>query len=217
MMRSGIARHNELLEVMRAIGEMRKKDKPPVSGTDFHTVLLAAAVSPQDMVLNQLRKYLAALQATPDPGISHRARVLLVGSQMDDPEYVRVIESQGALVVADRFCTGSLPGLDPVPEQGDPIHALAEHYLRKTSCPRMMEEFDARVRDIVGAAREYAVHGVIVQAMKFCDCWGVEAAPLTRALRDAGLPVLRLEREYALTGEGQLRTRVQAFLESMGQ
>jgi benzoyl-CoA reductase/2-hydroxyglutaryl-CoA dehydratase subunit BcrC/BadD/HgdB len=41
--------------------------------------------------------------------------------------------------------------------------------------------------------------------------------PLVTALRDNGIPVLKLEREYRLGGEGQLRTRVQAFLESMGR
>ena len=216
-LRRAIARHNRLLEPLRALGALRKREAPPISGADFHTVLLAAAVSPLDVILEPVEKYLSAVEADSSRTVSHRARLLLAGSQLDDPEYVRIIESQGALVVADRFCTGSIPGLEPVPETGDPLAAIAAHYLRKTSCPRMMEEFESRVRDIVNAAREYAVDGVIVQAMKFCDCWGVEAAPLTQALRDAGLPVLRLEREYSLTGEGQLRTRVQAFLESMGK
>jgi benzoyl-CoA reductase/2-hydroxyglutaryl-CoA dehydratase subunit BcrC/BadD/HgdB len=45
----------------------------------------------------------------------------------------------------------------------------------------------------------------------------VERSPLVATLREAGMPVLRLERDYRLTGEGQLRTRIQAFLESMGK
>jgi len=57
----------------------------------------------------------------------------------------------------------------------------------------------------------------VIEIMKFCDLWGVESAVLAQALRTAGLPVLRLEREYALGGAGPLRTRVQAFLESMGR
>ena len=79
----------------------------------------------------------------------------------------------------------------------------------------MMEAFDERVATVVEAAREFRADGVVLETMKFCDTWGVESSPLVTALREAGLPVLRLEREYALSGEGQIRTRVQAFLESM--
>ena len=53
--------------------------------------------------------------------------------------------------------------------------------------------------------------------LKFCDLWGVDAMPLVTALREQGIPVLKLEREYRLGAEGQLRTRVQAFIESMGK
>jgi len=119
--------------------------------------------------------------------------------------------------VADRFCTGSIPGLEPVTLSGDPLADMARHVFRKTMCPRMMEDFDRRVEKIIETVKEYRVDGVIIQIVKFCDIWGVESGPLVSALRDAGIPVLKLEREYRLSGEGQLRTRVQAFLESMGR
>ena len=146
-----------------------------------------------------------------------RARLLLVGGHLDDPGYIGIIESQGALVVADRLCTGSYPGLMPIPETGDPIAAIAKHYLTKTSCPRMMEAFRERADDIVSLARECRADGVVIQIMKFCDTWGVEVASFFAYIREAGIPVLRLERDYRLGGEGQLRTRIQAFIESMGK
>ena len=59
--------------------------------------------------------------------------------------------------------------------------------------------------------------GVVLEILKFCDLWGVDSVPLVSALRKEGIPVLKLEREYRLSSEGQLRTRVQAFLESMGK
>jgi benzoyl-CoA reductase/2-hydroxyglutaryl-CoA dehydratase subunit BcrC/BadD/HgdB len=55
---------------------------------------------------------------------------------------------------------------------------------------------------------------VLVDADEF---WGVDSMPLVSALRAQGIPVLKLEREYRMGGEGQLRTRVQAFIESMGK
>ncbi len=201
---------------LRAIGELRKLDVPRLTGGEFHALMLAAGASPKKLFAGILDDLERALRGRA-PAKKFRARVVIAGGQLDDPAYINAIEDQGALVVADRLCTGSVPALAPVPEGGDPFAALAAHYLSRTSCPRMMEDHDARVRDIIALAREYRADGVIVQTVKFCDCWGVEITPLARALRDAGLPVLRLEREYHMGAEGQLRTRVQAFIESMGK
>jgi benzoyl-CoA reductase/2-hydroxyglutaryl-CoA dehydratase subunit BcrC/BadD/HgdB len=81
----------------------------------------------------------------------------------------------------------------------------------------MMEDFDRRLQTIIDTASQYRVDGVVLEIIKFCDLWGVDAVPLVEALRKEGIPVLKLEREYRLSSEGQLRTRVQAFLESMGK
>ncbi|UCD85730.1 MAG: 2-hydroxyacyl-CoA dehydratase [Deltaproteobacteria bacterium] len=145
-----------------------------------------------------------------------RARILLMGSQLDDPEYIKVIEEMGGLVVADAFCFGSLHYRDLVDENAPPIKAIAERYLKKLSCPRMFEDFEDRYRRVVETAREYDAKGIIVQSMKFCDTWGVDANVFTQRLRADGFPVLRLEREYTLSGVGQMRTRVQAFMEMIG-
>ncbi len=213
---ASIARHNEYLELMNNIGNLRKQENPPLNGTDFHTLLVALSTSPKEMIMGDLRELHKVIPAR--DGINgYRARLMVVGSQLDEPGYLEIIESMGGLVVADRFCLGSIPGLDPIPETEEPLQALAEHYLRRTSCPRMMEEFNTRVETIINAVREYRVDGVLVETLKFCDTWGIESVPLVAALREADIPVLKIEREYSMAGEGQLRTRVQAFLESMGK
>jgi benzoyl-CoA reductase/2-hydroxyglutaryl-CoA dehydratase subunit BcrC/BadD/HgdB len=211
-----IARLNEQLGVLRRIGTLRRRAHPPISGSDFHRLVAAGTAAPRDK-LGEVVLAIERSLAGHDGLDSHRARLMVVGSQLDDPGYLEVIESTGGLVVADRFCFGSLPGLEPIAESGDPLPALAEHALRKTRCPRMMGDFDVRLRDVKETVRDFAVDGVVIETMKFCDIWGYEAAALAGALRDAGIPVLRVEREYARGGKGQLRTRVQAFLESMGK
>ncbi len=213
---AAIARHNEYLALLRALGELRRREHPPLSGTAFHRIMVASRMAPKDELRGPLAELVAEAADWP-PIRDVRARVMVVGSQLDEPGYLEIIESMGALVVADRFCGGSLPGLEPIAEKGDPLRVLAEHSLVRTRCPRMMADFDERVRHVVEIARQYRVDGIVIEIMKFCDLWGVESAVLAQALRTAGLPVLRLEREYALGGAGPLRTRVQAFLESMGR
>lgn len=216
MIEKSVREHNGLLALLRSIGELRKKDRPPISGSDFHRVVMAAQVAPGRLIEPHIRRLLdeiAGNNGEKEP----RARLMVIGGELDDPDYIRAIESQGGAVVADRFCTGSIPGLEPVVLSGDPLADVSLHVFRKTMCPRMMEDFGRRVETIIRTVKEYRVDGVIVEIVKFCDIWGVESGTLVSSLRDAGIPVLKLEREYRLTGEGQLRTRVQAFLESMGK
>jgi len=211
-----MAEWNEFAQVIQALGELRKRPNPPLSGTEFHAMLTAALASPKDLILPEILSYKTELENR-DGIDDYRARLMLVGGHLHDPEYIRVIESQGGLVVADRSCTGSLPGLMSIEMNGDPFSTLAEHSFKKTLCPRMMEDFDRRLTFIVEAVEEYAVDGVVIEIIKFCDLWGVDAMPLVSALRKEGIPVLKLEREYRMGSEGQLRTRVQAFIESMGK
>jgi benzoyl-CoA reductase/2-hydroxyglutaryl-CoA dehydratase subunit BcrC/BadD/HgdB len=180
-------------------------------------MVMASLASPKDLILPAILNFKKELEAR--EGIKkYRARLMVVGGHLHDPEFIRIIESQGGLVVADRFCTGTIPGFEPIKINGaSPYKTMAQHVFQKTICPRMMEEFDRRLNTIIDAVKEYKVDGVVLEIIKFCDLWGVDSMPLVKALRDKGIPVLKLEREYRIGGEGQLRTRVQAFIESMGK
>lgn len=214
---AAIERTNVCRAQLARIGELRKDERPPLTGAEFHELMLASQVAPKELIVPLLtERYEQLLDQGERP--EHRARLMIVGSQIHDPKTIEIIESVGALVVADRFCTGSLPGLEPFPEAGErTLEHLARHVLRETRCPRMMEGFDERLDDILEVVESHHVHGVVIQALKFCDLWGVESSLLATSLRERGIPVLRLEREYTVGGTGQIRTRVQAFMESMGR
>ncbi|HQP30518.1 MAG TPA: 2-hydroxyacyl-CoA dehydratase family protein [Deltaproteobacteria bacterium] len=212
-----MAEWNAFAAAVRTIGELRKRPNPPITGTEFHAIVMAALASPKDLIMPMIEEARAEIEKRQETA-KFRARLMLVGGHLHDPEFIKVIESQGGLVVADRFCTGTLPGFRPIDlNGGNPYKTLAEYTFAKTLCPRMMEDFDRRLATIIDTVKEYKVDGMVIEIIKFCDLWGVDAMPLVTALRDKGIPVLKLEREYRLGGEGQLRTRVQAFIESMGK
>lgn len=211
-----VHRENQFLAKMQTIADLRKRLHPPISGTEFHRIMLASLTCSRDW-LEPLLDLAISLPAD-RPGTENcRARLMLVGSNLDDTALIQLIESAGGLVVADRFCTGSIPALMPIPEDLPPVEAIARHTLAHTFCPRMMEGFSERLDVLQRIQTEYKVDGIIVTHLKFCDLWGIESSLLTNAFREAGVPVLRLERDYRLNNEGQLRTRIQAFLESMGR
>ena len=214
-LKAAISEHNEFVELLKSIGDLRKSPTPKLTGTEFQQIMLAAVTSPRGMIADALKQHKEEI-ATRNSPIDSRARLMILGGHINDPGLVEVIESQGGLVVADRVCTGSIPALSTIDEDKDPIAALAEHAMVKADCPRMMD-FDGRLQRTLDAIEEYHVDGVVIETIKFCDTWSLEATEVVKRLRDRDIPVLRLEREYRLSGEGQIRTRVQAFLESMGK
>jgi benzoyl-CoA reductase/2-hydroxyglutaryl-CoA dehydratase subunit BcrC/BadD/HgdB len=215
LLRAEIVKLNEFNALVKEISDLRLADEPLISGTEFLKLMVGCHAAPRDLLLEPLKRLKDQL-ASKKSGHKGRARLMVMGNKLDSPDYIRAIESQGAVVVADRHCLGALPNaLAPIKVAGDPYQNLAEHILTTSSCPRMMEKFDERLEDILRLVKDYQVDGIIIECIKFCDIWYVDTVPLLEALREAGVPVMRLEREYRHTGEGQLITRVQAFLESI--
>jgi len=213
-LRAAIHEHNEFNALLRDISDLRKKENPPITGKEWHSVYAATKVAPHDLLVEPLEALKAALaKRTPDK--TRQPRIMVMGSTLDNPAFTGLIEEQGCRVVADRFCFGSLPGMEEIPEEGDPYENLIRHYLKVTQCPRMMEESEGRFDYAKELVDEFKVDGVIFETMKFCDLWGYEAVTNLRRIKDAGIPAVRIEREYQLTGEGQFATRVQAFVESL--
>jgi len=208
-----IKNHNLLMTSLKEISDYRKKE-PPFSGAEFHRLLMAVWTLPLETVTTLIQSINHGLTNRTCP-ISYRARILLISSVIDQYEWIESIESVGGLVVADRFCTGAIPGINPYPEGDHPFYDIASHILQTNACPRMMDTFDYRVSLILQTIKDYNIDGVIVAPIKFCDIWGVETTQLMSILRENNVPALRLEREYKVSGEGQLHTRVQAFLEQM--
>ncbi len=156
----------------------------------------------------------------PDMKWPFRCKVVLAGSENDDPDFTKLIESCGAEVVCDRYCYGAVESRIPIEikEGDDPLYVIARHYLETSNCPRFMpqDEMRARKKRIAELAKEYHADGVIVASNKFCEYWSYERVIDTVVLpRDFGLPVCSIEKEYINSASGQLRTRFQAFVESV--
>ena len=216
-----IERHNEVCRLINEIGDYRKLDNPTITGYEFHVIQLVSQVCPKDLILPYLRETAEELKTRePDDRWPFRCKVVLAGSENDDPDFTKLIESCGAEVVADRYCYGAVESRIPivVKEGQEPLDAIARHYLDTSNCPRFMPQDTMRARKqrIADLARDYHADGVIVASNKFCEYWSYERVIDTIVLpRDFGLPVCSIEKEYINSASGQLRTRFQAFVESI--
>ena len=213
-----IEKTNATRTLLRRIDRLRRSCEPRLTGHEMQMISVFASSTPKDAANEVLNELLGHLENR-TLAHSYRARVMLVGSHLDDPGFIEIIEDTGALVVSDSFCSGLRDQMDPVDEDNgqDPYLALARRYLTRISCPRMYGDYQRRFRMILEQARETEVDGVILEHLKFCETWAVDSNMLSRDLRKQGIPTLRLERDYQTSSVGQIRTRVQAFIESMGK
>jgi len=126
----------------------------------------------------------------------------------------------GAEIVCDRYCYGAIESRVPIEikEGESPIRAIARHYLETSNCARFMPQDEMRLRKerIADLGHEYNVDGIIIVSNKFCAYWGYERVVDSVIIpRDYGFPVCSIEKEYINSASGQLRTRFQAFVESI--
>ena len=219
--RKAVEKHNKMVKVIRDIGEFRKGDKPRITGYEFHVLCLATYVCPADLIMKKLEETLEELKTREPDEKDWRCKILLVGSEVDDSSFIKLIEDNGAMVCCDRFCFGSYPGRTEIVlnDEEDALTQVCRHYIQNCQCPRMMnqEKVYSRKQYVADLADEYNVDGIIYQQVKFCDPWAYERMlGSSMLIHDYGYPVLSIDRPYnASSSAGQLRTRVQAFVESI--
>ena len=216
-----IQQHNEVCRLINEIGDYRKLSNPTITGYEFHVIQLVSLVCPKYLILPYLRETAEELKTRePDDKWPFRCKVVLAGSENDDPDFTKLIESCGAEVVCDRYCYGAVESRQPIVVQPgqDPLEAIARHYLDTSNCPRFMpqDEMRARKKKLADLVKEYHADGLIIASNKFCEYWSYERVIDTVIMnRDFGIPVCSIEKEYINSASGQLRTRFQAFVESV--
>ena len=220
-LRKTIEEHNEVCRLVQEIGDYRKLDNPTITGYEFAVITLATMTCPKYLIIDKLRETAEEMRTRqPDAKKEFRCKVVLAGSENDDPDFIKLIESCGARVVADRYCYGAAEARQPIGirEGETPLRAIARHYLLTSQCTRFMEQNEMRRRKqvIADMAKEYKADGIIIASNKFCEYWSYERVIDTVVLqRDFGYPVCSIEKEYINSASGQLRTRFQAFIESV--
>ena len=212
----------------RALGRLndfRKAARPPISGLDALVVMQGALIDDTLRFTERLEALCDELEdrtllgAAVAPEGARRIMISGCPSVMGNWKLHALVESAGALIVCDETCTGSRYYENLVEEIGnDPdaqIAAIAARYLGITcSC---FSPNDERIEAILRLAREHRVDGVIQYVLQYCHTYNVEAVAVAAALKDAGIPSLKIVTDYAESDTGQLRLRVDAFLEGLGR
>ncbi len=215
--------YNQRRGALRELYELRKLDPPLVSGTEITKVLVAGMGIPVAEHLALVRQFIEEVKQRPQPKGQKLPRIFIWGNEIDDVAFIKLVEESGAQVVMDDLCTGTRFFWEDVPETDDPMDGIATRYLC-THCPRSnVPQTETREKDLENRygyikqfVKDWDVDGAIFYIVRYCDTCELEGPDLREYLNEMKLPVLMIEDDYSTSTIGQLRTRVQAFLEMIG-
>lgn len=211
---AAIIESNKTRALLRELYDLRKCEAPLIDGAEVACVLTASGSIPRARYNALLRELIDELKNNAE-GVKPKRRLMFISGHANKPELVETLESQGGMVVADVASNGCLLAAVDISTEGDPLQSLMDYYFwQKPAMPRVFGTQNERMAAIVKMIEDYKIDGVISARLTMCDIWAFEQYMLAATLEDKDIPHLELEVNYILDGLGQIRTRVQAFVEN---
>jgi len=213
--RDAIDVYNTNRRLTHQLYDLRKGDNPPMTGEEVMEVVLASQMVDKrehNAALEALLGKLGSREINRPAG----TRLMILGSEDDDIEFLNMVESSGATFVVDEHCTGTRYFWNEVETNGDLMGSIADRYVKRPPCPTKDWPERRRTEHILHLAKDYDVAGAIIMQQKFCDPHEIDVPALTKALKDTGVKTLFLEFDVTVP-IGQFKVRVEAFLEMLQQ
>jgi benzoyl-CoA reductase/2-hydroxyglutaryl-CoA dehydratase subunit BcrC/BadD/HgdB len=219
-LKQGIELANRKRRALKRLYDYRKLTPSPISGKDALLISQIAFYDDPERFIAQVNSLCDELEERiKDMKFEGKKRIMITGTPMALPNWKlhHIIEGLNAEVVVEETCTGTRYFENEVSVEGDSIEALiknlADRYLN-INCACFTPN-TGRIDDIKRYADEYKVDGVIYSNLSFCHTYAIEYNSVERALKEAHIPVMNIETDYSSEDAGQIKTRVEAFLEML--
>ena len=218
---AAIEQGNRERALLKAIHKCRKSSPPPIMGLDLvslttkmgYTIDRTSYTSRLSAVLEELNNRIDNKNYACD---NNRPRILWtgLGNSLGCDKVLRMVEELGGVVVVQEGCGGYTRLNDPIDTEKDPLDAIAERYLRVTcSC---MTPNNQRFEDIDYLIQEFNIDGVIDLTWQSCHTFNIESYRVGELVKEKyGLPFLHIVTDYSQSDVGQLRLRIEGFMEQL--
>jgi benzoyl-CoA reductase subunit C len=204
---------NQSRRLTTKIYELRKQPDPPLSGLEAMYMVVSSQMVDKRQYNQTLQDLLPMLPQRQRENGS-KIRLMILGSEDDDTEFISMVESLGAVFVVDDHCTGSRYFWDEVPSGNNLMESIAARYINRVPCPSKDWPQRSRIEHIKQLARDWKVQGAVVIQQKFCDPHELDIPSIIDGLKQMGIPSQFLEFDVTVP-VGQFKTRVEAFLEML--
>ena len=166
-LRASMLTFNKTRALCRAIDALRKKEAPAVTGREVENLIASSWEMPREAFNAQLEAFIADKEG--QTGDKDAPRIMIIGGP-GNGSLIKTIEAAGAISVVEHMCTGLRAFTGEAAFNEDPFLELADLYLTRTPCPRMLgEAAQDAISEIESLIKEYRVDGVLYYAMQFCS------------------------------------------------
>ena len=206
-------------KALQRLSRLRSADPSPISGLD--ALLVNQIVFYDDPVrfTQMTNKLCDELEDRVKRGVGAAEkglpRILVSGSPMAIPNWKlhSIIEGSGAVVVGEESCVGERNHRNLLDENfssvDEALEKIASRYMGiNCACFTPNNE---RLDDIRSLIDSLHADGVIHYSLQFCTPYMMEAYKVERAITN--VPFMRIETDYSMEDVGQLKSRVEAFIE----
>ena len=215
--------HNAQRSLVHELYDLRKSDPPLITGAETLQVMISLMCIPVREGNHLLQEIIEEVKTRQEQPQKKPGRLLVWGSLVDNTALIDLAEDSGLNVVMDDTAIGTRSFLSAVPISDDPLKDLARHYLESIYCPRTyrrtsisyQESLEERFGYLLEFIEQWRVNGVYLNLIRNCDCHGFEIPAIKDYLEGKGLPVLTVEQDYSTAALESLRTRFQAFSETI--
>lgn len=224
-LKKGIQTVNAKRRALHRLAALRAADPAPISGLDALLINQVAFYDDPVRFTESVNKVCDELEARVQKGegVAPKGtpRILISGCPMAVPNWKvpAIIETSGAVIVGEESCVGERGQRNLVDESGTTVDALIEAIVERyfqVDCAIFTPNPD-RLQHIESMFRAYKADGIIHYALQFCQPYTIESYPVERALKAKSIPTLRLETDYSQEDTGQLKVRIETFVEMLKQ
>lgn len=214
-MKESIALYNSNRNLLAQLFVLHEQNPAAISNKELYTIIKAAMLMPREKLNEYLSELVNALNSenvTPE----NKIRLFISGTLLEPLDILDYIDENGGVVVGDDLKNGFRYIDGQVQETGDPLEALAYRQLKRIPSACYDLPHNPRKHFLVKTAQEKKVQGVILLHLKHCEPENYDYYDNIQALEENGIPAMRIETEFVSAPSGQIRTRVEAFLEMVG-
>jgi benzoyl-CoA reductase/2-hydroxyglutaryl-CoA dehydratase subunit BcrC/BadD/HgdB len=212
-LRTSLELYASIRSLILELYTLRFQGRAPLSAGDFHVVIQAGFVSPPEEYFTMLEQLLEEVRLG-EPRNAEGVPLLVSGSLIEDLQVFDLIEESGGIVVADDLCTGYRHFYPPSGRGDDALECIIDRYISRFPCPARTRAIN-RVPLLMDLLQRSGAHGVAFVFQKFCTPHLSDFPILREELAKEGVPNFHVELDAAGIMEGQLRTRLQAFIEML--
>jgi benzoyl-CoA reductase/2-hydroxyglutaryl-CoA dehydratase subunit BcrC/BadD/HgdB len=226
---AAIKAHNQQRALLRGLYDLTKPSPPRISGMEIVQVgkaLTSLPVAEGNDLLTETISEVKKRTAGPE---KKSARLLIWSSTLDDTDIMQVFEAR-ANVVMNESCGGVRAYRSQVKLTDDPLEGLADYYLNEITCARTFRQaapgetrkdyardLQSRFGYLKSIINNWKINGAIMLLVRYCDPFAFEMPSLKDYFNSLGIPSTYIEYDYTTGALAPMRTRAEAFVETISQ